>query len=136
VAGLGAGAGLDGGRVAVLCRVVTMTRVVREKWMPSVGAAAIRYRRRRNPFHKYDLVTRIIGWDDKWGYIAQRFERNGKICAHAVVQVTLLRDGKRIPITELVTMSGYDGPNIPPPEWAQALVAAEPRIDNPNQDAA
>ena len=65
------------------------------------------WRRRRStssaqlaPFQKFDLVTRVVTWDDKYAYMEQRFESDGVLCAHAFAKGLFLderQDGSAMP---------------------------------------
>ena len=58
----------------------------RRRWTPVLAAAEINFIRQLAPFQKFELVTRIVTWDDKYAYMEQRFESDGVLCAHAFVK--------------------------------------------------
>lgn len=49
----------------------------RRGWRPVAGAISIRFRRPLNPFVRFSLKTRILGWDEKWFYLEQVFAEPG-----------------------------------------------------------
>ncbi len=50
----------------------------RGRW-PVVGSTLVRYRRSLQPFQRFQLHTRVLGWDDRWFFFEQRFESGGQI---------------------------------------------------------
>ena len=94
---------MDLGRLEMLIRTGMVKRVTDRSHAPVVGAAKIRYRLPLMPFQPYDLVTRVIYWDDQWAYIEQRFviakgDKAGAVAAIGVVKVSLYdRINKRRP---------------------------------------
>ena len=74
-----------------------------------LAAAEITYLRSLNPFERFDLVTRLMTWDDKYVYMEQTFERDGELCAHAYVKGLFLSGEGRVPNAEVVGIMGYAG---------------------------
>ncbi len=122
---------MDLGRVHLTVQAGLMPHIRRKRWMPVLAAAEITYLRSLNPFERFELVTRVMTWDEKYVYMEQLFERDGELCAHAYVKgLFLARDG-RVPNEEVVRAIGYDA--APPPltealrDWAG--MAASKRAD-------
>ncbi len=107
---------MDLGRVHLTVQMGLWPHVRRNRWMPVLAAAEITYLRSLNPFERFDLVTRVVTWDEKYVYMEQTFERDGELCAHAYVKGLFLRRGGRVPNAELVQAIGHDG--APPPMTA------------------
>jgi len=78
---------MDLGRVDLLLRTGVVGAMRRNRWSGVVASVAIRYRRALNPFQRYELGTRLIGWDDRWFFMEQRFTRGGELCAYGIVKV-------------------------------------------------
>lgn len=93
---------MDAGRYALVGRTGMLSHAIRDGWRPVVASARVRYRRSLLPFERYELATRITGWDDDYFFIEQRFEtrdRNGTVHVAAtgyIRGVFLGRDGKRV----------------------------------------
>lgn len=64
---------MDLGRLDLMVRLGLMKAVLKNKWMPVLASAQIRYRVPLQPFEKFRLETRLLWWDDKWFYMEQRF---------------------------------------------------------------
>ena len=58
----------------------------KKRWFPIVGALKILYLKPLKPFQKFQLKTRILGWDTKWIYVEQIFEVNGVLCSKSILQ--------------------------------------------------
>lgn len=65
---------MDTGRYALVVRTGMLRPALKEGWRPVVASARVRFRRSLEPFEAFDLVTRIVGWDDDYYFIEQRFE--------------------------------------------------------------
>jgi acyl-CoA thioesterase FadM len=59
-------------------------------WKPVAGAATVRFRRSLNPFGRFELHTRLAGWDDRWWFFDQEMYVGGKLAASAWVKVAIL----------------------------------------------
>jgi acyl-CoA thioesterase FadM len=64
---------MDLGRIHLMIRAGIVPRMIKMGWKPVIAAATVRFRRALSPFERFTLDTRVIGWDDRWIYIEQRF---------------------------------------------------------------
>ncbi|HET7025029.1 MAG TPA: thioesterase family protein [Gemmatimonadales bacterium] len=106
---------MDLGRIDLVIRIGFLRVVFRHRWMPVLGGAVIRFQRPLALWQRYDLVTRFLGWDEKWMYFEQRFESAGKVYALAFVRALFRgRDGS-VPSAEALRAGGIDGtsPTLP-----------------------
>lgn len=114
---------MDLGRVHLVTQIGLMPLVFRRRWRAALAAAEVNFIRQLAPFQKFDLVTRIVTWDEKYAYMEQRFERDGVLCAHAFVKGLFLDANGRIASSTVVAEMGYTGPVPPMPEelriWAE-----------------
>ena len=111
---------MDLGRLDLMMRNGLGGLMFRRGWAPIVGTASIRFRRSLNPLDRFKLRTRLLGWDDKWFYLEQRFERNGESVALGWIKGLLRNRGGNIPPAELLRHLGY---TLPPPEMPEAVRA-------------
>lgn len=98
---------MDLGRVHLMAQNGLLAHLRRQRWTPVLAAAEITYLRSLNPFERFDLVTRVMTWDDKYVYMEQTFERGGELCAHAYVKGLFLSRGERVSNAEVVATIGY-----------------------------
>jgi acyl-CoA thioesterase FadM len=115
---------MDLGRLDLMIRAGLGTAILKRGWRPMVGAAVIRFRRALAPFERYELRTRIVGWDEKWFWLEQRFERAGELVAAGAVK-GLFRNAKgNAPTAEVLDVLGAsEPPQIP--EWILAWQRAD-----------
>ncbi len=76
--------------------------LLRRRWTPLAGSAMLRFRRSLGPFHRYELRSRILGWDDKWFYFDQRCVRDGELMAHALVKTLLRAPSGNVPPSDVL----------------------------------
>lgn len=69
-----------------------------------MGGVNVRYRHSLKPFQKYTLKTRILGVDEKWFYIEQRFEHKGKLMAYGLVRAVFVSKTQTVPMTLFKTI--------------------------------
>ncbi|HEX7005830.1 MAG TPA: thioesterase family protein [Alphaproteobacteria bacterium] len=107
---------MDLGRVDYVARVGLLRIMIRNRWMPLVGSATIRYRRPLQCFDRFELVTRTVCWDDKWIFMEQRFERRGELVAQAYVKVLFKAAGRTLRSREVLKALGQEqrSPHMPP----------------------
>jgi acyl-CoA thioesterase FadM len=114
---------MDLGRVHLMAQTGLLPVILKQRWMPVLTAAEINFIRSIQPLQKFDLVTRLVSWDDKYFYIEQKFESRGVLCAHAYVKGLFLRKGYKVSNSEAVAVAGYTDTPPPMPEelrlWAE-----------------
>lgn len=107
---------MDLGRTHLVAQTGLLRVVIKRRWAPVLAAAEINFIRALPPFARFELVTRVLTWDDKYFYIEQRFERNGTLHAAAFVRGVFLRGRTRIPTAQVVAALDPDlkAPPMPP----------------------
>ena len=115
---------MDLGRLDLMIRTGLGAVILKRRWQPMVGAAVIRFRRGLGPFERYDLKTRIVGWDEKWFWIEHRYERAGEVVALGAVKGLFRNPTGNVPTAEVLAVLGVtEAPPIP--EWILAWRHAE-----------
>jgi len=104
---------MDLGRVHLVTQSGLMPIIIRKRWRAALAAAEVNFIRSLAPFQKFDLVTRIVTWDEKYCYMEQRFESEGALCAHAFVKGLFLDAKGRVANSAVVAELGYS--ESPPP---------------------
>jgi acyl-CoA thioesterase FadM len=116
---------MDLGRLDFILRAGLFRPVWQNRWAPLVGGATIRYRRSLRPFERYELCTRVLGWDDKWFYLEQRFVRRGELVAVGLVKALFRgRDGN-VNCVEAMRMAGHEQPSPPLPAFVATWTELE-----------
>ncbi len=103
---------MDLGRLDLLIRSDLAAALLRHRWQPLVGAVNMRYKVSLLPFQRYRLRTKVVGWDEKWFYLEQRFERGNRTIAVALVKALFRGDRRNIPPGETLRLIDV---NIDPP---------------------
>lgn len=119
---------MDLGRLDLIIRVGLMREVRRRRWMPLVGSATIRYRRSLAPFQRYHLHTRIVGWDEKWFFIEQRFVSRGELVAVGFIKGLFRAPGGNVAPAQILSAVGHPGPSPDLPIGVVAWQQAERRL--------
>lgn len=108
---------MDVARFDLIKRNGTWDLFARERWYPVVVAQTITYRKSLNPWKKFSIESRILGFDDQAVYLEQRFTRpagarssnpgSSEIYARAIVRARILRRGGGVvKIDELLEKTG------------------------------
>ena len=118
---------MDLGRLDLAFRTGLGRAMTRNHWKPLVGGLTMRYRRSLELFARYELHTRMLGWDAKWCFLEQRFLKDGELIAEGVVRLLFRGEEGNIPSAELLRGIGHDGPSPELPEpvrrWAEGCGA-------------
>lgn len=109
---------LDHGRTDLMLRSGGWQKMMAAKVYPVVSAQMIAYRKSLELGQRFQLESRIVGYDDKAVYMDQRIVRNGEVYARAYVQGRFLwMSGGVAPIDEVGRIVGVDTAAHPIPEW-------------------
>lgn len=118
---------MDLGRFDLTLRSGLMRVILRRRWMPVLGDAAITFQRPLKLFQRFTLTTTIVGWDEKWIYMEQTFEHEGKRAATAFVKGILRGKEGSVPTAEVMAAVGVMSapPPLPAPfrEWVRVADA-------------
>ncbi|MBI1326257.1 MAG: thioesterase [Alphaproteobacteria bacterium] len=129
---------MDLGRLDYLLRSGLWRFVMKHKGVPILGAATIRYRLSLDPFHPFDLQTRVLCWDEKWFYLEQKFvltsgEKAGAVAAVALVKGSFWADKKLVQPQVIVEELGVTTQSPPMPEAVVTWKKAEDALKASHQ---
>lgn len=103
----------------------------RERWYSVVVSQTVSYRKSLNPWQRFWIESRILGFDDRAVYMEQRFVRpdagrRPEVYARAVVRARILRrSGGTVPMAEVIERTGADASTLAVPQeildWAEAV---------------
>ncbi len=119
---------LDVARMDLLQRAGLVPEMKRRGWFPVVTGESIGFRRPLTLFQKFEIETRVLGWDERSFYIDQRFIRGDEVVASALVVGRFLRaGGGSVAPAEVGELAGVpESPEVP--EWAARLGADQERL--------
>jgi acyl-CoA thioesterase FadM len=110
---------MDLGRTDWIVRTGAWRLMQNERMAPVVGGSMVRFRRSLRPFQKFELRTRLLGWDERWLYVEQvMVSREGIACA-AVQRTGFTLAGRLVTPAELAKKLHFSGPNVPAPAWVK-----------------
>lgn len=116
---------MDLGRTYMLAEMGQLKPLLKLKWLPVVNASEFTFIKDIKPLQPFHLDTRVLGWDDKYFYIEQRFVSERGLHAIANVRGLFVCKGRKISSQELVAQVGFDGvmPQLPAAveEWKLML---------------
>jgi len=85
-----------------------------------VGDAVAKFRRDLRVFQRFEIHSRLLGWDERWGFLEHRFVRGGRVLGVVAIRgMFRAAEGPLNPSEVMVELGGP--PESPPlPEWALA----------------
>jgi acyl-CoA thioesterase FadM len=108
---------LDVARVDMFLRARAFGVLRSRRLYPVVAAQTIRYRRSLRLFERFEVVTRIVGWDEHAFLLTHDFLRGDEVVAEVVVRWRFLkRGGGKAASAEVLELLGVPGasPALPP----------------------
>ncbi|MEM1360947.1 MAG: acyl-CoA thioesterase [Pseudomonadota bacterium] len=115
----------DLGRVGLGLRS-GLFKVLREKkWGLTVAGASIRYRKRVLMFQRFEMRTRIVGWDKRFIYMEQSNWLRGECSSHILIRAGVVSKDGLVPPEKVADAMDIASESPPLPEWVSAWIAAE-----------
>lgn len=112
---------LDVARVDLMLRSGMAKRLQRAGYYPVVAAETIRFRRSLRLFERFEVETKVAGWDEKAVIIHHRFWRREELVAEAFVRARFLaRKGGTVSTRELLELLSWREPSPELPAWIAA----------------
>lgn len=115
----------DLGRFAFGQRIGLTKALAKNGWGLAVAGATIRYRRRVHAFHRFQLRTKVLGYDARFIYIQQTMVRKGNILSSAMLRTAVTNKAGIVPTEQIVDALGFDGYNPELPDWAKNWIDAD-----------
>lgn len=109
----------DIGRLHWVVRTGMLGLARQHKAFPVIGDATAKFRRDLKVFQSFEIHTRLMGWDSKWGFLEHRFVRKSRVIGVVVVRgVFKAQSG---PVDPQVLLAGLAHSALSPelPEWAR-----------------
>jgi acyl-CoA thioesterase FadM len=109
----------DIGRMHWFVRAGLMTVARQQKAFPVVGDAIAKFRRELKVFQSFEIETRMVGWDHKWGFLEHRFIRDGRVLG--VVAIRGVFKGPKGPVDPGIFLASlsHSAPSPELPQWAK-----------------
>jgi len=116
---------MDLGRVDWILRSGAWRLMRHERMAPVVGGCMVRFRRSLRPFERFELRTRLLGWDERWLYVEQVMQGRDGIACLAVQRAGFTLAGRLVLPSDLARKLRYQGPPMPAPDWVAGWTAQE-----------
>lgn len=125
---------LDLGRTGLAQRVGLLRALTRNRWGLTVAGNSVMYRKRIRPFVRFRVVSKCVGWDEKFMYLEQSLWI-GSDCAVQALFRTAVTDKNGIVRPErLMADMGLAEPSPALPDWIQNWIEADKTRPWPPQD--
>ncbi|MEY2945602.1 MAG: hypothetical protein RL243_348 [Actinomycetota bacterium] len=116
---------MDLARLDLMLRSGTWQKLRELKWYPVVVAETITFRKSLAPWQKFEMETKVVGWDAEGFLVDQRFTVAGEIYCQTWVRLRFLKRPRGIVTpTELMDTLGWPEDNREAPaemlDWAKA----------------
>lgn len=107
---------LEMARVDLQLRTGLARVAARRRWAAPMASIHVRFRKPLRRFQKFRATARLVYWDDKWLYVAQRIETDGEVVATALAKSLVLGEAGRIAPSDVAAAleSSLGMPSKPP----------------------
>ncbi len=96
------------------------------RWGMAVAGASVRYRRRVRAFQRFEMRSRMVGWDQRFVYLEQSMWRGGECTSHVLIRSAITRGARGIvPPAEMAEALGLPPQSPDLPAWVEAWAAAD-----------
>lgn len=109
----------------------------KRRWRPMAGDSDGRFSASLQPFRRFALETRLLGWDAKWFFSEHRFLQGSRVAAVVVVRYVFAGARGVVPTTQVLEAIGHTDPSPTLPDWVlQWRDAQDALVRNLKQEAA
>lgn len=115
----------DLGRIPLGERTGLHAALKKMGWGMTVAGNTVRYRRRVKMFDRVEMVSRCIGWDDRFLYVEQSMWKGTDCTSQQIVRAAVTSAAGIVPPARLVAAMGQGTESPPLPGWIAAWIAAE-----------
>lgn len=116
---------MDLGRWDMVIRTGLGKALLRNRWYPVVGSSTIRHKRSLDAFDRFDLRTRLLGWNEGGFFIEQRFERKGELYAVGVIWGVFLGPDGKVPVKDVIHAVQPGAVSPPLPAWVETWAKSQ-----------
>jgi acyl-CoA thioesterase FadM len=115
----------DLGRLPLGQRTGLQKTLMARGWGMTAAGNTTRYRRRVRMFDRVTMVSRALGWDQRFIYMEQSMWRNGDCTSHMLLRSAVTSKQGIVPPAEVLAAMGQPTTSPPLPDWVQGWIAAE-----------
>lgn len=115
----------DLGRIELAQASGLNVALLRNRWGIVVAGNTTRYRKRITMFQRFEMRTRVIGWDHRFVYMEQAMWRGAECCNHILVRGAVTSRAGIVPPEQVVAVLGADTTSPELPDWVRHWIAAD-----------
>ena len=115
----------DLGRIPMAVRTGIIDTMRENKWGITVAGNSVRYRRRIKAFQRFTMVSRSLGWDERFLYMEQSMWRGGECCNHMLLRAAITSAQGIVAPARVMAAAGRNDESPALPDWVQAWIAAD-----------
>ena len=115
----------DLGRIPLARRMGLIAALKENGWGLTVAGVSIRYRRRVRAFDRYELRSRVIGWDHRFFYLEQSMWKDGEALNNALYRTAVTSKNGIVDPALVTAGMGYEGESPALPVWTLEWIKAE-----------
>ena len=116
----------DLGRIPLAKRTGLAKVVLKNRWGMTVAGVSVRYRKRIRLFHKVEMRSRALGWDERFMYLEQSmWNDKGECTTHSLYRMAVTGANGIVPPNEVASKLGYEGDTPALPDWVTAWISAD-----------
>ncbi|HEU4886558.1 MAG TPA: thioesterase family protein [Thermoanaerobaculia bacterium] len=116
---------MDVARIELIGRVRFIGPMLRRGWRPVAGGAVLRFRKSVLPFERFDIRSRVLGWDEKWIYVEHIVEKDGEFCAIGQMRTVIRSKQGTVPPAEVLAAMDLHLESPPLPDFVAKWRDAE-----------
>jgi len=109
----------DIGRIHWFVRTGVLGVARRHQSFPVIGDAIAKFRHDLKAFQRFQIHTRLIGWDAKWGFLEHRFVRMDRVIGVVAIRGVFKGPGGPVDPQVLLAELAHTGSSPELPEWAK-----------------
>lgn len=110
----------DLGRLDMMTRSGAVRKLKTKGWYPVVASETIQFSKSLTLFKSFEIVTRVLGWDDKAFFVLQQFETRGVTVVTGLIRARFLkRSGGIARPDEVLALLNHPTESPDLPEWVK-----------------
>ena len=111
---------LDLARIDFCIRNRSLPILRKNKIYAVAASEMIRFKKSLDLFQRFDIMTRLIGWDSKFFYFTHHFKKNGEVYALCLVKGCFLHKEKgTLNPNDVIKLIGYTESSPILPHWVK-----------------
>ena len=115
----------DLGRIQLAQRTGLSAALMRNRWGIVVAGNTTRYRKRITMMQRFEMRTRVVGWDNRFVYMEQSMWRGAECCNHILIRGAITSRAGIVPPVDVLSAMGHKADSPELPAWVLHWIGAE-----------